>query len=184
MKKFILFLLVGVVVVSTAAFVFAADAQMDTTDPVPPATPQFIDEDGDGVCDVCGNVPQGPGNGAQGGRWTDGDAAVPGQNFVDEDGDGVCDLCGGTPQGPMGRQYGRFGQNGEPGHGLNFVDEDGDGICNNCAGGQGNFIDENGDGICDLQGTGGQQMRRGMGQGRGYGRMGQGGQGLNQNQQP
>ena len=43
----------------------------------------FIDEDGDGVCDVCG----GEGQGA----------------FVDEDGDGVCDLCGSESHGAFAR---------------------------------------------------------------------------------
>ncbi|GAB4281314.1 MAG: hypothetical protein Kow0080_34780 [Candidatus Promineifilaceae bacterium] len=83
---------------------------------VPFYGPNFVDEDGDGVCDVCGGVPQGGmyGNGRRYG-------AAGGQpNFVDEDGDGVCDICGNMPYA---------GQNGAAG--ANFVDEDGDGVCDN-----------------------------------------------------
>ncbi|WP_125115251.1 hypothetical protein [Agathobaculum sp. Marseille-P7918] len=53
----------------------------------------FVDANGDGVCDNCGT-----------GR---------GQYFVDADGDGVCDNCG-------------------TGRGQYFVDADGDGVCDNC----------------------------------------------------
>jgi hypothetical protein len=73
-----------------------------------------VDEDGDGVCDVCG---QASGEGlARGWQFNqDGDARGSGtgwrangeqpcDDFVDEDGDGVCD---------------------------DFVDEDGDGVCDN-----------------------------------------------------
>lgn len=102
-------------------------------------TTNFVDEDGDGVCDngyymfvdedgdgVCDNI------GLYGGR-----GYGSGAGFVDEDGDGVCDN----------------------GYCL-FVDEDGDGICDNIGlnGGRGygsgtGFIDEDGDGVCDNAGT-------------------------------
>ena len=62
--------------------------------------PEFVDEDGDGLCDVCGSLP-GEGEDRMGGRGF-------GLGFVDEDGDGVND---------------RYGTNPE------FVDEDGDGLC-------------------------------------------------------
>lgn len=57
--------------------------------PTPPAG-RFIDENNDGVCDLCGNE---PGKNAQ----------APG--FVDENNDGVCDHFGtdAQRQGPMGR---------------------------------------------------------------------------------
>ncbi len=58
----------------------------------------FIDEDGDGICDTCGNTPgTGAGNGAG--------------NFVDEDGDGICDDCGIAPGDGTGNQYGRQSAN-------------------------------------------------------------------------
>jgi hypothetical protein len=62
----------------------------------------FVDEDGDGLCDVCGGVP-GEGLGQEAGT-----ARGYGYGFVDEDGDGVNDRYGSNPE---------------------FVDEDGDGIC-------------------------------------------------------
>ncbi|RMD47865.1 MAG: hypothetical protein D6835_06935 [Candidatus Thermofonsia bacterium] len=95
------------------------DTNVEITVPeeaVPIYGPNFVDEDGDGVCDVCGGVPQGDmyGNGRRFG------AAGQHPNFVDEDGDGVCDICGNEPYaGPNGAA------------GANFVDEDGDGVCDN-----------------------------------------------------
>ncbi len=64
----------------------------------------YVDVDGDGVCDNCsvahGNCPGGNGG-----------------YFVDEDGDGICDNCGVTHGNYLG-ENGRY-----------FVDEDGDGVC-------------------------------------------------------
>jgi len=83
---------------------------------------EFVDEDGDGVCDNCdgeGLAPQ-DGTGNQYGRNED--RAVRGRGtgnqgkgaycdeFVDEDGDGVCDNCDGeglAPQDGTGNQYGK-----------------------------------------------------------------------------
>lgn len=105
-----------------------------------------VDEDGDGVCDVCGRE---AGSGLMHGwRYHQGDQRAGQGAFVDENGDGICD---------------------------NFVDEDGDGVCDNRAGqgqGQGyNWVDEDGDGVCDMHdqagqpGLGGRGMRgRGRGQ--------------------
>jgi len=74
-----------------------------------PAERPFVDEDGDGVCDVCGNV---PGEFAGGRGWRgQGPNGEGVRQFVDEDGDGVCDVCGNVP-----------------GEGQ-FVDQDGDGVC-------------------------------------------------------
>ena len=102
----------------------------------------FIDEDGDGLCD----------NWAGGGSGRCGN----GQCFIDEDGDGVCDNWTGS---------------GRCGNGQGFIDEDGDGLCDNCGtqcvGGGQNFLDQVGDGLCDnwssrpMDGTG-------LGSGRGH----------------
>jgi hypothetical protein len=87
--------------------------------PTVPVGQNFVDEDGDGVCDNCGSVP-GSGMGSQNGN------GAMGSNFIDEDGDGVCDVCGNVPGSGMGSQ------NGNGTMGSNFVDEDGDGICDTC----------------------------------------------------
>ena len=123
-----------------------------TQDPAAaPVSQTFVDEDGDGVCDTCGNVP-GTGAGNQNGNGASGD------NFVDLDGDGICDDCqplaaadgSGNQYGRQGGQGGQGGQgaamhqsttqldgatsqSGNGASGDNFVDEDGDGICDDCA---------------------------------------------------
>ncbi|HPF17402.1 MAG TPA: hypothetical protein PLN92_07475 [Thermotogota bacterium] len=95
---------------------------------------EYVDEDGDGVCDNCdgeGLAPQ-DGTGNQKGR-ADARTSVKGMGYqnkaqscdeyVDEDGDGVCDNCDGeglAPQDGTGNQKGRdsmdrsprFGQRG------------------------------------------------------------------------
>ncbi len=103
----------------------------------------FVDADGDGVCDLQGTQGQQGRSGnavrvVRGKRWnqsaTGTAATCPAgvgcgagcgnqANFVDANGDGVCD---------------------------NFIDEDGDGICDTRANrGQGRFVDADGDGVCD-----------------------------------
>ena len=72
----------------------------------------FVDADGDGVCDNCGT---GMGRGAGG----------QGLGFVDADGDGICD------------NYGTGAGRGAGGQGRGFVDADGDGICDNYGTGAG-----------------------------------------------
>lgn len=67
----------------------------------------YVDADGDGVCDN-----RGSGQGAGQGQ---------GANYVDADGDGVCDNRGGAGQG----------------QGANYVDADGDGFCDNRGTGHG-----------------------------------------------
>lgn len=114
--------LIGTVVLlvslMTVAFASADDITATPTDA--PAGIHFVDEDGDGVCDLCGGL-MGQ-NGWQGNGQ--------GINFVDEDGDGVCDNCGTMNQysrrlNGQGRMMGSL--TGQPG--LNFIDEDGDGVC-------------------------------------------------------
>ena len=142
---------------------------------------EFVDEDGDGVCDVCGEVPGESGFGRGMGMW--GRGVDVEREFVDEDGDGVCDTCGVTPgEGGLSRGMGMWGRgvNGE----REFVDEDGDGVCDTCgvvpgeggelgpcwglgADGEREFVDEDGDGLCDVcgQAEGGRafpMMRGGM----------------------
>ncbi len=65
---------------------------------------EFIDADGDGICD----------NWQQGGR---GGHRGRGQEFVDTDRDGVCD------------NWQQGGRGGHRGCGQGFVDADGDGVC-------------------------------------------------------
>ncbi|MCC6165876.1 MAG: hypothetical protein IT329_01490 [Caldilineaceae bacterium] len=95
---------------------FAQDATPDTpaTDSAaaeatatPMACPNFVDEDGDGICD---HSQDGAGHGAgchQHGQmgYSHGMGMGMGHSFVDEDGDGVCDNCpaGNSAQGRMGR---------------------------------------------------------------------------------
>ena len=145
----------------------------------PPVGPQ--DEDGDGVCDVCGmETGDGLGRGwrfsqegdaPQFGRGRseerefideDGDGVCDG--FVDQEGEGVCDACGaeGTGDGfARGWRFSREGDTPRFGRGRinehEFVDKDGDGICDG-------FVDQDGDGACDECGVtpqGGQGPRRG-----------------------
>lgn len=126
MKKTIGFLLVvGLMVGAMAAVALAATPG----DGIPAGADDqtganFVDEDGDGVCD----------------------------GFVDEDGDGICDNAGenGHGEGAMGEgngyMGGRNGEMGEPGsHGNShqgsegggrFLDEDGDGVCDHEGSGQ------------------------------------------------
>lgn len=160
--------ILGGATVSALANKTATTNALDTTEPVEsvldeavnletavtreqPAVPtgqNFVDEDGDGVCDTCGSVP-GSGTGNQNGN------GAGGSNFVDEDGDGVCDTCGSVPGSGMGSQ------NGNGAMGSNFVDEDGDGICDTC-------------GMAPADGSGKQYGRQGNqgGQGGGQGRGG------------
>jgi hypothetical protein len=89
-------------------------------------TPGGVDEDGDGICDICGEscdgaaegygLRNGQGRGGFGGLGNpdcDGECDNEGAGFqrggVDEDGDGICDICGESceglgGQGPLGRR--------------------------------------------------------------------------------
>jgi len=119
----------------------------------------FVDEDGDGVCD---NEPVGDGEG-----FGKGNRGAEKQEFVDEDGDGVCD------NEPIGEGPGNRGAV-RP----NFIDEDGDGICDNEGTGLGegkgnrgtvkpNFVDLDGDGVCDNYIDGGERAQQLLGDGSG-----------------
>ena len=87
--------------------------------------PEFVDEDGDGLCDVCGGLP-GEGYARQEGvargfgygfvdensvRARDGvpvkDRYETNPEFVDEDGDGLCDVHGVAPGEGVAQGYGR-----------------------------------------------------------------------------
>jgi hypothetical protein len=147
-KKWLKFVgTLAVVALGIAAITGIALAQGPTDDGLPPVGP--VDEDGDGLCDVCG---QEAGEGFVRGRRfnQDDNAPLPGQGrfandeFVDEDGDGLCD---------------------------NLIDQDGDGVCDN-------FADEDGDGLCDHHDENDEYGPRppawGGGRGRMGGRMGRG----------
>lgn len=115
----------------------------------------YVDTDGDGVCDYAGSMCA----------------------YVDEDGDGLCDVC------DTYRWCGAHWRGAGRGCGGNYVDEDGDGICDYYASGQGrggsqgsgsqtgrggNYVDEDGDGLCDNYVSGQVQgVGRGCGRGRG-----------------
>jgi hypothetical protein len=82
------------------------------------SAPEYVDEDGDGVCDVCGDA-LGEGYGLGSGYGfvdADGDgvndryASAPG--YVDEDGDGVCDARAVAPGEGAGQGRGRGLQGG------------------------------------------------------------------------
>jgi hypothetical protein len=72
----------------------------------PAACTNFVDANGDGICDNC----------RQG--LCD--------SFVDANGDGICDNCR-----HLGYQHDGANSGNGPGCG-NFVDADGDGVCDNC----------------------------------------------------
>jgi hypothetical protein len=79
----------------------------------------FVDEDGDGVCDLMGSGGRGQFGRRMGGGpgFVDENGDGVCDNFVDEDGDGVCDNCpagqrmggGRSATGMGGRMMGRGG---------------------------------------------------------------------------
>jgi hypothetical protein len=95
---------VGVMIVGAVAF-----AQEPVNGTPTDQYSNFVDADGDGVCDICGNV---PGSGQM--MHGQGQQGAMGSNFVDADGDGICDNYGAMSQGQRGGQ-GQHGQRG--GHG-------------------------------------------------------------------
>jgi hypothetical protein len=139
-KGFKILGVLAVVVVGIAVFAGIALAQGPDDGSVPPTGP--VDQDGDGICDVCG---QEIGDGLmRGWRFNqDGDATQFRQGppadrpFVDENGDGICDNCGQQLGDGLMRGW-RFNQDGDaaqlrqgPPADRPFVDADGDGVCDN-----------------------------------------------------
>ncbi len=132
-----------------------------------------IDEDGDGLCDVCGEeTGDGLGRGWRSSTegqtdetrvWRNNDQ-MPCDDFVDEDGDGVCDLCG-EKLGSEVRNR-QFSQTGEPQWQDRGPLAEGEQACDD-------FVDEDGDGVCDnhdenvREPLSGYPGRGGMGRGRG-----------------
>lgn len=112
--------------------------------------PRFVDEDGDGVCDLCGGE--------------------------DLDGDGVCDNCpygGERPQDGTGRRAGNRAGKGTGQGGPRFVDADGDGVCDHYAAGGNRPQDGTGRRAGQGGGKGtGQGQGKGSGRGAGRGRGG------------
>ena len=113
-KLTLLFAAASLVVIS--AFV-SADNEVTTPDAT--QVHEFVDADGDGICD--NHI---------GAGWARGSGRGNGENFVDEDGDGICDNIN-TGSG-LRRGFGRgMGIGCESGLRANFVDADGDGACDN-----------------------------------------------------
>lgn len=138
MRKVFLGIWATIIALSVETSVFAA---------CPAAGCNYVDADGDGICDYAGSF----------------------CNYIDSDGDGICDYCGSfhssgsafvDADGDGICDYYAVGQCG------GFVDADGDGICDYYAAGQcGGFVDADGDGICDRY-TDGWCGRYGYGRGR------------------
>ena len=128
MKRFttLALILLAAALVLVPAYVFSDDDE--ATPATQTGSTNFIDEDGDGICDNWQAGGKGLGLG-KGNR----------ENFVDEDGDGICDnyqsgLRKGLGQGRGYRQ------------GAGFLDADGDGVCDNCTGESKNVKSRNGKG--------------------------------------
>jgi hypothetical protein len=105
MKKVALIGLAVLAILVIGVSIAAAQGPAGDDTPVAPGA-NFVDEDGDGVCDLMGT-------GAAGNSYRHG---AGGANFVDEDGDGVCDLMG---TGAAGNSYGHMAGGNGPrgGHG-------------------------------------------------------------------
>lgn len=113
MKKMMIVVLALAMVLSLAVAAYGAESvanrrQFEYTNRV---TNQFIDEDGDGICD---NTALRAGNGMRNGFIDeDGDGICDNGGFIDEDGDGICDNClneGMRARNGEGRKYGRQDQ--------------------------------------------------------------------------
>lgn len=115
MKKLLLGVLTGVLVLSTASIQVSAACHgsgrhagshgCTVTDTSDCSSYCYLDADEDGICDNCS---------ADHGSCTDGEC------FVDADGNGICDNC---------NAYHRC--NSADGSGPCYVDEDGNGVCDN-----------------------------------------------------
>ena len=118
---------------------------------------EFVDADGDGVCDNAGTYAGGMGGGMYGAN-ADGTGAGP--NGMQQ---GMMGARRGMGSASRGMNAGNGTQAGQGTMGQGYNDADGDGVCDN-------FVDEDGDGQCDncINGSGAQSGmgRQGM-QGRG-----------------
>lgn len=109
--------LIVAIVVSVPAFAQEATPDAAAT---PATCPNFVDADGDGVCDhaEAGMCP-GAGHHAQMNRGRGMHMGMGyngmGQNFVDEDGDGICDNCPTDDNGAQS-QMGGMGHMGRAAH--------------------------------------------------------------------
>lgn len=109
MRKAFLEILAVVIVFSVGATsAFAAGSKAERN---------FVDVDGDGVCDLANGI-------------CDNFGVEYGRNYADADGDGICDHA------TTGQGYGQEDSIRE-GCSRNYVDANGDGICDNYSAGQG-----------------------------------------------
>lgn len=113
MKRFVRILTMALIFSVGSTTVIAAKSQQRRN---------YVDEDGDGVCDNYGSNQNGCGN-----RSGRGNRSGCGKGYVDEDGDGVCDNYSSDQNGCANR----YGQGNHSGCGKEYVDEDGDGVCDN-----------------------------------------------------
>ena len=134
MRKAFLEILAVVIVLSVGATsAFAAGSKAERN---------FVDVDGDGVCDLANGI-------------CDNFGVEYGRNYADADGDGICDHA------TTGQGYGQEDSIRE-GCSRNYVDANGDGVCDHATTGQEyghedsirgecgkNYVDANGDGVCD-----------------------------------
>ena len=163
MRKRLLEILAVMIVVSVGATtVFAAGSK---------AGRNFVDVDGDGICDHASSIGNDLGIDHDG--ICDNFGVEYGRHYVDANGDGICDNA------MTAQEYGH-GDSIRGECGRNYVDANGDGICDNAMTGQGyghgdsirgecgsHYVDANGDGICDNYSTGqGRGVRNGFRGGR------------------
>jgi len=95
MSKRSLLIAAAALTLTAAAQTFASDAPPATG----PGTTQshganFVDKDGDGICDNYGTASQGRGKAQKRNRAKECQGSGCGKNFVDADKDGVCDHLG------------------------------------------------------------------------------------------
>lgn len=88
-------------------------------------TQNYVDTDGDGICDNCTGLGGNDQERGYGLNFADNNNDGICDHFADENADGICDNCIGL------RGQGRGRRNGS-----NFVDENSDGICDHYASGE------------------------------------------------
>lgn len=110
MKKFAVIGLSLLAVLLVSVSLAAAQEPVDDGAPVAPGV-NFIDEDGDGQCDLYGTDQAGNGRAGAGQGYCSRGNGAAGANFVDENGDGICDLAG-SDQAGGGQGFGQQGRGG------------------------------------------------------------------------